>query len=79
MISANSDGYDENMTQGPDVKRISTVISRMNDYHENRTAIGRFITIFNRVFLLNISGGKCLEIISVENIKNEVLRCMSVL
>ncbi len=37
------------------------------------------ITIFLSRFLLNISGGKCLEIISVENIKNEILRCMPVL
>jgi len=60
---------DENGTCSPDIKRTTTVASRMSDCHGNRTAIGCFNHNMLIAFLLNISGGKCLEIISVENIK----------
>jgi len=75
----NSHGYDENGTSGPDIKRTTTVASRMSDCHGNRTAFGCFNHNMLIAFLLNISGGKCLEIISVENIKNENSKCMPVL
>ena len=36
----NSHGYDENVTRGPAIKRKTTAVSWMNNYHGNRTAIG---------------------------------------